>query len=53
MLTVPEINAPSVLSDASLGLMRHVLHMKNAEGSGGAVNTSRSEERRVGKECPV
>ena len=42
MLTVPEINAPSVLSDASLGLMRHLLHAKKAEGSGGAANNSPS-----------
>lgn len=42
MLIVPEINAPSVLSDSSLGLMRHLLHAKKAEGSGGAANSSPS-----------
>lgn len=42
MLTVPEINAPSILSDASLGLMRHLFHAKKAEGSGGAANNSPS-----------
>ena len=42
MLTVPEINAPSVLNDASLGLMRHLLHAKKAEGSGGLRNNSPS-----------
>lgn len=47
MLTMPEINAPSAINDASLGFMRHILHFKNAEGSGGAASTSQSVLRWV------
>lgn len=45
MLVMTEISAPAILCDSSLALMRHLLHMRNTEGSGGNANTSQNVVR--------
>lgn len=47
MLTMTEISAPTVLCDSSLALMRHLLHMRNTEGSGGSASASQNVVRWV------
>lgn len=36
MVTAAEINAPAILSDSSLSLMTHILHVRNMEVPGGS-----------------
>lgn len=45
MLVMTEISAPAMLCDSSLFLMRHLLHVRNTEGSGGNVNASQNVVR--------
>lgn len=42
MLTTTEISAPATICDSSLGLMAHLVHMRNTEGSGGSMNPSQN-----------
>lgn len=45
ILTMPEISAPTTLNIASMSFLRHLLYMRNAEGSGGGATASQSVTR--------
>jgi ataxia telangiectasia mutated family protein len=36
MVTAAEVNAPAILSDSSLSLMTHIMHIRNMEVPGGS-----------------